>query len=151
MEPSDEPFLYQLFAATQGQQFYLLPLEPAQRDALIRMQFEAQRGSYRQQYPESEHSIILVDGQPGGRLWVDESGEEMRVIDIVLAPEYQGRGIGKQVLEQVIAKADGAGKALRLFVDRMNARAFDLYRRYGFEVCGEYGFYLEMRREAGTQ
>ncbi len=148
VEANDEPFLFQLFASTQGQQFYLLPLEPAQRDELVRMQFDAQRTSYRQQYPQSQHFLILVEDEPAGRLWVDESGEEMRVIDIVLAPTYQGRGIGKQLLERVIAKADGAGKALRLFVDRMNARALELYRRYGFEVCGEYGFYLEMRREA---
>jgi ribosomal protein S18 acetylase RimI-like enzyme len=147
VEPSDEPFLLELFATTQGQQFYLLPLEPPQRDALVRMQFEAQRTSYRQQYPASEHFVILIDQQPAGRLWVDESGEEVRVIDIVLAPGYQGRGLGKQLLQQVIANADTTGRAVRLFVDRMNARAFELYRRFGFEVCGEYTFYLEMRRE----
>jgi ribosomal protein S18 acetylase RimI-like enzyme len=147
VEASDEPFLFDLFASTQGQQFYLLPLEPTQRDALVRMQFEAQRTSYRQQYPESEHFIILLDGQPAGRLWVDERGEEISVIDIVLAPRYQGGGIGTEVFEQVIAKADETGRAVRLFVDRMNTRAFELYRRFGFEVCGEHSFYLEMRRE----
>lgn len=147
VEAPDEPFLYQLFASTQGQQFYLLPLEPAQREALVRMQFEAQRTSYRQEFPASEHFIILVEGQPAGLLWIDESGKEVRVIDIVLAPGYQGHGIGKEVLERVIAKADRDQKAVRLFVDRMNVRAFGLYRRFGFEVCGEQPFYLEMRRE----
>lgn len=145
-EPSDEPFLFELFASTQGQQFYLLPLEEAQRDALIRMQFEAQRTSYQQQYPGSEHFLILVEEQPAGRFWVNESAEEINVIDIVLLPNYRGRGIGRELLEQVIGKADGAGKAVRLFVDRGNARALDLYRSLGFEVCGELAFYLEMRR-----
>lgn len=145
-EASDEPFLYELFAGTQGQQFYLLPLEPAIRDALIRMQFEAQRTSYLQQYPASEHFIILVEEQPAGRLWVNEGAEEINVIDIVLTPSYQGRGIGTELLQQVIAKADAAGKAVRLFVDRTNERAFELYRGLGFEVCGEVPFYLEMRR-----
>ena len=146
MEASDESFLFQLFTGTQGQQFYLLALEPAQRDALVRMQFEAQRMSYRQQYPDSEHFLILADEQPAGRFWVNEGAEEINVIDIVLTPSYRGRGIGTELLKRVIGKADEAGKAVRLFVDRGNERAFELYRGLGFEVCGDTPFYLEMRR-----
>lgn len=129
----------------------LLPLDPAQREFLVRMQFDAQRSSYHQEFPASEHSLVMVGGQPAGRLWVDESGEEIRIIDIVLAPEFQGRGIGRALLHQVLAKADGAAKPVRLFVDRANPRAFELYRSLGFEVCGEVQFYLEMRRASAIE
>ncbi len=42
-EASDEPFLFQLYAHTHGQQFTLLPLPPKELDALLRMQCNAQR------------------------------------------------------------------------------------------------------------
>lgn len=93
VEDSDEPFLYDLFASTKGQQFRLLPLAPAQLDGLVRIQFDAQRVSYRQQYPASEHSIILFEGQPVGRLWLDDGADELWIIDIVIHPQFEGRGI----------------------------------------------------------
>lgn len=146
-EPSDEPFLLELYGATYGQQFALVPLAPAQREMLVRMQFNAQRSGYRQQFPASQDYLILTGGERAGRLWLDESPDEARVIDISIAPAQQGRGLGRAVLEHVIANAATAGKRVRLSVARMNARAFELYLRLGFEVSGEDEVYVEMTRE----
>lgn len=145
--PSDEPFLLELYAATHGQQFTPLPLAPAQRDHLVRMQFDAQRMGYRAQFPQSQDFLITLGGEPAGRLWLDESGEATRVIDIVVAPARQGRGLGRAILERVIVKAAESGKPVRLSVARTNPRAFELYRRLGFEVCAEDEMYLELSRE----
>lgn len=147
-EASDEPFLFQLFESTHGQQFALLPLAPAQREMLVRMQFEAQRSGYRAQFPASQDFVIVTGGEPVGRLWLDESGDHARVLDIAFVPAQQRRGMGRAVLEQVIGKAESVGKPVRLSVDRMNGRAFELYRRLGFEVTAEDEIYLEMTRPA---
>jgi ribosomal protein S18 acetylase RimI-like enzyme len=58
------------------------------------------------------------------------------------------RGPSRTVLERVILGAAEAGKPVRLSVPRMNIRAFELYRRLGFEVCSEDEMYVEMKRDA---
>ena len=149
VEDSDEPFLYHLFANTRGQQFQVLPLEPAQLEALLRMQFDAQRLSYRQQYPASEHSLILLDGQPAGRLWINDGAEELWVIDLVIHPAFQRRGLGRAVLEHILARAQSRSVPVGLFVDTVNDPAFRLYRSLGFEFCGEENqMYRQMRRNS---
>jgi ribosomal protein S18 acetylase RimI-like enzyme len=142
---SDELFLHCLYESTHGQRFALLPLAVAQRESLVRMQFDAQRTGYRQQYPRSEDFVVVIGDRPAGRLWMDEGGQNIVVVDIAIAREHQGRRIGTEVLQHVIERAEAAGKSVRLTVDRMNARAFGLYRRLGFEVCGGDDVYIEMQ------
>jgi ribosomal protein S18 acetylase RimI-like enzyme len=147
VEDSDEPFLYHLFANTRGLQFQLLPLDAAQLDALVRMQFDAQRMSYRQQYPASEHSLILLDGQPAGRLWINDGADELWVIDLVIHPAFQHRGLGRAVLEHVVARAESRRVPVGLYVDPVNDPALGLYRSLGFEICGnQQQMYVQMRR-----
>lgn len=146
-EPSDEPFLLELYSSTHGQQFAVVPLAPAHREALVRMQFEAQRAGYRQQFPGSQEFIIVAGDERTGRVWLAEGEAENRILDLAIVPQHQGRGIGRAVLEGVIEKAAGANKPLRLMVHRMNERAVALYRRLGFEVCGEDEVYLEMKQK----
>lgn len=142
----DEEFLYRLYEATHGQQFALLPLVPAQREALVRMQFNAQRGGYRQQYPSSQDFIILEGSEPCGRIWLDWSlPRHLHLLDISILPERQGTGLGAAVLRQSMEQARNAGKPMHLYVARMNAGAFELYRRLGFEVTGGDEVYLEMK------
>jgi ribosomal protein S18 acetylase RimI-like enzyme len=71
-------------------------------------------------------------------------------MDIAIVREHQGRGTGRAVLQHVIDKAEGACKSVRLSVDRMNVRAFQLYLRLGFEVCGGDDVYIEMQSAPGS-
>jgi ribosomal protein S18 acetylase RimI-like enzyme len=143
---TDDDFLYHLYGATHGQQFALLPVAPAQLDALLRMQFHAQRSGYRQQYPASQDFVVLVDGQPGGRVWLDDSQpQHLHLLDIALLPRHQGSGIGAAVLRQVMEQASRAAKAVTLHVARMNARALEFYQRLGFTVSGGDDVYVEMK------
>ena len=146
---ADEEFLYRLYEATHGQQFALLPIAPAQLEALVRLQFNAQRSGYRQQYPASEDAMILVDGEPSGRLWLDDrSSDHLHVLDVAILPEHQGGGLGSAVLRLVIEQASRAGKAVTLHVARMNVRALEFYRRLGFEVSSEDEVYLELKHHS---
>ena len=49
------------------------------------------------------------------------------------------------MLERVLEKAQAEGKSVRLIVDRMNARAYGLYRSLGFEDCGGDDVSIEMQ------
>lgn len=148
VQSADEDFLYRLYEATHGQQFLLLPLSPEHRDALVRMQFHAQRTGYAQQYPASRDSIIEVDGEPVGRLWLDaEAGSQAHLVDIAIWPGQQGRGIGAAVLRWILETA-ASGKAVTLHVARMNVRAIEFYRRLGFIETGGDEVYASMRAAA---
>jgi ribosomal protein S18 acetylase RimI-like enzyme len=143
----DEGFLRQLFASTREAEFGILA--ESQREVLITMQFNLQRQQYNAGYPEAEHSIILLDDGPIGRLFVGESDREITLVDIALLPAYRNRGIGTYLLEQLLARAAKANKAVRLHVFKTN-RAKVLYERLGFSPIGEEGMYLEMLRQPGV-
>lgn len=146
---ADEEFLYRLYEATHGQQFALLPLAPAQLEALVRMQFNAQRTGYLQQFPASEDAIILTGGERAGRVWLDNSSPAyVHVLDVAILPEQQGAGLGSSVLRLVMEQAGRAGKAVTLHVARMNVRALEFYRRLRFEVSSEDEVYLELKHRS---
>ena len=57
-------------------------------------------------------------------------GEEMD--DLIVAPEYQGQGYGKQILLWALEHMHG--EQILLHVAEWNQRAIRLYQEYGFEI-----------------
>jgi ribosomal protein S18 acetylase RimI-like enzyme len=150
VKSTDEDFLYRLYEATHGQQFLLLPLSSEQRDALVRMQFRAQREGYGQRYVASQDSIIEVNGEAAGRLWLDSEGaSELHLVDIAILPGQQGQGLGTAVLRWVFEKAEASGKGVSLHVARMNVRALEFYQRLGFKESSGDEVYATMRATVG--
>ncbi|HMS26732.1 MAG TPA: ribosomal protein S18-alanine N-acetyltransferase [Burkholderiaceae bacterium] len=61
--------------------------------------------------------------------------EEVHLLNITVAPEYQGRGWGKAMLEALAIWSRGQGaKDLWLEVRVGNARAVQVYQAHGFET-----------------
>ena len=82
-------------------------------------------------------ALILMDqGLPVGLLKVDRGPNEWEILQIQLAPEMQGTGKGRQILENVINEATEVKAGLRLGVLKANP-ARRLYVRLGFERVGE--------------
>jgi ribosomal protein S18 acetylase RimI-like enzyme len=141
--PSDQPFLYQTFASTRTEEMKLTGWNAEQQETFLRMQYEAQRGSYLTQFPDAEYWVILRDEIAAGRLIVDRTPEEIHVIDIALVPEFRGLGIGSAVMDAMMQEASQAAKSVRLFVERFNP-ALRWYERLGFGVVSGGEIYLEM-------
>lgn len=139
--PDDEPFLFEVFASTRLDEFRFL--EEQQKQALIRMQYNAQRFQYDEGFPQAESRIILLDDRPAGRMLVDESEREFVLIDIALLPEHRKLGIGTQLLKKLLHRAVVARKPVRLHVLKSNP-ALHLYERLGFLRVGDDSMYLEM-------
>lgn len=137
----DEPFLFVAFCAAREAEF--APLPPAQREQLLRLQYEAQTRDYAGRYPRLEDCVIECCGQPAGRLLLNRESAELRVVDITVLPEYQRRGIASAVLKSLICEARSAGIALRLSVWHGNPAA-SLYRRLGAQVREESATHLEL-------
>ena len=62
-----------------------------------------------------------------------EGGKAALFEDLVVLPEFRGKGVGTALLRFVIAQARKQGVLrLTLLTDRHNERAHALYRRHGF-------------------
>lgn len=135
--PEDEPFLYELITATIAEQLAAWAWPDEVRRPLLDIQYRARQQGHRAQYPGAEHSVILVDGSPAGRLVVARGEDEFRLVDIVVASGSRGAGVGAGVLTGLLAEADAVGKPVRLSVS-LNNPAVRLYRRLGFvRVSGD--------------
>lgn len=132
--PGDDAFLFELYVSTRPD-IAALGLAEAQREALLRMQWLAQRHGYQARYPHGEHQLVLVAGRAVGRLWVARAPGELRVVDLSLLPAHRGTGLGTELLRALQREAAAGGLPLRLSVARDNP-ARRLYARLGFGAVG---------------
>ena len=141
----DRDFLVALYGSTRAD-LALLPLDDEQRDALVRMQFHAQDLHFRHTAPNASFDLVEVDGSPAGRLYVDRTTGDIRIIDISLLPELRGGGIGSTLVRAVQDEAAATGRTVSLHV-AMGNRAAELYDRLGFRLSADLGVYrlLEWR------
>ena len=109
--------------------------------AFLSQQFQAQHRHYQQHFAGAQFDLILLGDQPIGRLYVDRRADEIRIVDIALVPECRGRGIGGNIMRDLLLEAEAAGKPVRIHVERNNP-ALNLYQRLGFEHIADTGVYL---------
>lgn len=147
--PEDFQFLRALYFDTRKGEIAAFGWPEAQAQAFLGMQFDFQARSYAGLYPDAEHSIVETDAGPVGRVLVNRTENEFRVVDIALLSGVRGQGIGRSLLEDVIEKAERAGLPVRLSVLIGNP-AVRLYLKLGFVEDGNDGMYLEMTRPAGV-
>lgn len=93
----------------------------------------------------ASQDVVVLGGEPIGRLVVDRRPGELRIVDLALVPERRGRGIGTRLLRALLDEADTTGAAVVLHVEP-SSPARRLYRRFGFEVSAEDGAYARMER-----
>lgn len=139
----DEDFLFDLYASTRAKEVDEWGWDERQRVLFLEQQFKAQRQSYKTQYGDADHQIILDAGRSIGRMIVSRADDEYRLVDISLLPEHQNGGIGTRLLRRLVDEAFDAGKPVGLSVLKSNA-AVVLYERLGFVVTGDDGLYLQM-------
>jgi len=78
-----------------------------------------------------------VIGMCSGQLTVStaEGGPVMLVEDVVVHEEYQGRGVGRRLMEEIAAwgKTKGVSR-LQLLADRNNSSALEFYKKLGWRT-----------------
>lgn len=139
----DLPFLRQVYASTREDELALTNWTPAEKDAFVAMQFEAQHRYYHEHYADAEYLVIVADEKPVGRLYIHRQADSIAIIDIALLSEARNRGLGSALLRDVLAEGERAGKPVRIYVEKFN-RALRLYERLGFTPIGEFGLYFHL-------
>ena len=126
----------------------LVAWDAEQQAAFLDMQFRAQKQHYEEFYPGCQFLMIELEGAPAGRLYVDRYPDQIEIIDIALLPEHRGRGIGRMLLEELLAEGRQNGKCVRIYVENFNP-ARRLYDRLGFRHIDTNGVYhyMEWRAE----
>jgi GNAT superfamily N-acetyltransferase len=137
----DRDFLLEVYGSTRADELAMVDWPDASKDAFVEMQFDAQDEYYRRYYPDASFDVVVVDGDPVGRLYVDRWPEEIRIVDIALVAERRGSGIGTRLLRHVMDEAVAAGKKVSIHVEVFNP-ARHLYDRLGFTLAVDKGVHL---------
>ncbi|MBL8522188.1 MAG: GNAT family N-acetyltransferase [Betaproteobacteria bacterium] len=87
--------------------------------------------------------ILHVGDSPAGMIKVDRQAGYWHIMQLQVEPAMHGRGVGGEILRQIIAEARAAGAQLTLGVLKVNP-AQRLYRRMGFVIYGEGQHEFEM-------
>lgn len=136
----DGELLLAIYSSTRAEELAQVAWDDAKKQSFLRMQFDAQRKFYESNYPGAEFQIILVDGEPAGRLYLHRREQEIRIMDIALLPEFRGRGIGTKILKDILAEGGRTARAVTIHVESFNP-AQRLYERLGFARIGGTGVY----------
>jgi len=141
--PEDVPFLRYLYGTTREPELRVLPWNDEQKGQFLDQQFGAQKSHYEEYYPQCEFLVIETDGKAIGRLYVDRQPEEIEIVDIALLPEYRGGGLGRILLEEILAEGRETKRSVRIYVENFNP-ARHLYDRLGFRHVDTNGVYHVM-------
>lgn len=109
--------------------------------------FDRKRRVYEDASCGMEHLLVYADGHYVGNCDLFVSGLSAKIEDVDILPEFQGRGYGRALLQDVADRAAKRGaRFLALQVDEENDVARSLYSSLGFRVYDKnhmYTFPLE--------
>lgn len=139
-------FLCRVYISSREDEMGIRDWVEEERNKFLHSQFNIQHEYYMKSYKNPSFDIILLGNIPIGRLYVDRSEKEVRIIDISLLKEYRGHGIGRELLNTLIKESEDRNLQLTLHVEYYNfARKW--YERIGFRQHGENGVYIFMVRK----
>lgn len=98
------------------------------------------------EYQFEDAKIILLNENPIGLLKVNENKSGFEIIQIQIDPEFQGKGIGKKIIQSIIDKASSLNLPVELSVLKNN-KAKQLYISLGFKIINENEDSFIMKKE----
>lgn len=142
--PADEPFVRAVYASTRDAELAMVDWDEVRKAGFLDFQYRAQVAHYAANHEGADLDLILVDGEPVGRLYVHRSSEEIHLLDIAVLAAHRNRGVGTVLVRRLMDEAAAARLPLRLHVEMFNDGARRLYDRLGFRPVEERGVYILM-------
>lgn len=137
-------FLFSVYAMSRADEVAMFGWDAAQTDAFLRMQFDIRERAYAAQFPAAITSVIVFNGHDAGSTIVNTGDDAITLVDIGVSPGYRRHGLASHVLRSLQETASAKKIPVALHVERLNERAFRLYKKHGFSVTAESALYYEM-------
>lgn len=139
--PADEAFLAALFRDDRRGLFAAAGLPEAMLEGLLAQQYRVHESGCARCFPQAVRRVIVFGATAIGRLTTaaeaDGARRDLRVVDVVLRPEWRGRSLGSRLLGDLARSAAAAGHTrLTLSALRHDEAVQRFYRRLGFIPTG---------------
>jgi GNAT superfamily N-acetyltransferase len=144
---ADAALVAAIYASTREEELRRTDWDAAQKKAFTDWQSQQQEQHYFTHYARAER-LLVMHPQPIGRIYVDTTATDVRLMDVTLLPEHRNRGVGSRLMEAFVAYADGLGRKSSLHVEPFNP-AMRLYLRLGYRAVENRGLYEYMVRDVG--
>lgn len=105
-----------------------------------------QRELHNRRFAAQDVCIIQFRGTDVGFLSTSSTPDTLKVNQLFILPEYQGKGIGSACMMRIVDDARLEGKSVALQVLKVNTRATAFYQRLGFTIVGENSIYFQMKK-----
>jgi ribosomal protein S18 acetylase RimI-like enzyme len=127
--------------AKESDEVFMCKLHKAANHDVVVRQFgewndELQVSLFAKKWQSDPFEILEIDGQPIGCIRIEDRPDEVFFAEIQILPEFQGQGIGSQLIQTEITRASKLKKPIRLQVLQKNERARKLYEQLGFTMYG---------------
>ena len=108
-----------------------------------------QRDLHNRRFASQDLRIIQFHGTDVGFLSMSNTSDTLKVDQLYILPEYQGKGIGAACMRGIIDDASLEQKPVTLQVLKINTRATAFYQRLGFTIVNENATHFQMKRDPG--
>ncbi|WP_376088664.1 GNAT family N-acetyltransferase [Roseomonas sp. CCTCC AB2023176] len=106
---------------------------------------ERARAMLRRRFDPATMRLVLVDGDLAGCVDVAPRGDHVEIGLFYLEPAHQGRGLGRSVLDAILAERPGLSHRLEVL---KGSPAQRFYARAGFRRTGETEWDVQFERPA---
>jgi ribosomal protein S18 acetylase RimI-like enzyme len=105
---------------------------------------KGQRRFVEEAYKTEQIRFIVVNDQAIGFVQVHETAEEIFLANLLIVDVFQGKGLGKIILNDIISRSNKLDKPVRLEVFTVNERAQKFYIQHGFKMTKVDAIKIEM-------
>jgi ribosomal protein S18 acetylase RimI-like enzyme len=85
---------------------------------------------------------VKAQGAIVGVCWITDDGRRLYLHHMAVAPEHQGRGYARMLMEKALSWARERRLQMKLEVHMDNERAVRLYQSFGFTRLGDYEVFI---------
>jgi GNAT superfamily N-acetyltransferase len=109
---------------------------------------DVQRRLHQRRFTSQDFRVIVASGVDVGILALSRWPDCLKVNQLLVLPEHQGRGIGTACVKHVLEEAAADGLPVRLQVLQVNRRAVEFYRWLGFGETGHNDTHVQLENPA---
>ena len=105
-----------------------------------------QRQLHNRRFAAQDFRIIQFREVDVGFLAISHTSDMLKINQLFILPEYQGRGIGSACMTRIIDNANLEQKPVVLQVLKVNTRGIAFYQRLGFTIVNESSTHFQMEK-----